>query len=311
LNNARVRTWTLRRGDVLLTVDEHGPAGAPAAMVLHGVGSSADFAVRAFGAGLLAAGYRVVAPDLRGHGRSTPLADPARHAVAEHLADVAGLAAVVDARVLAGVSLGAHLVLARAGAVFAAAISAGARRAGGAAAAASGRAGDAGPAASGPSVQDAGAGPPDMVLVALPGWLGPASEVAAANAAWADELSRVGVDAVLARIAGDPAVPEWVAAELAAAWPRHDPASLVAALRAVATADAPGMATLAGVDAPVGVVAALDDAAHPLAAATAYVAALPRAALLTVSLAELAADPGRLGELALAAARSVTLSAPR
>lgn len=269
-----MHTWTLRRGGVLLTVDEYGPADAPAALVLHGVGSSADFAARAFGPALGGDGYRVIVPDLRGHGRSTALADPAAHAVGEQLADVAALAALVGARVLAGVSLGAHLALAHAAAECAAA-----------------------PAAV------------DLVLAALPGWLGPADEVASANAVWAEEIARVGVAASLARIAGDPAVPEWVARELATAWPRHDPASLAAALRAAATAEAPDAAALTCVACPVGVVGAGDDAAHPLAAATAYVAVLPRAALVTVPLAVLAGGAGRLGELALAAAGSV--SAPR
>ena len=233
-------------------------------------GSSADFVARAFGPALAAAGYRLVAPDLRGHGGSTPLADTHAHGLEAHVDDLTTLADRVSASLVGGVSLGAHVAALVA-----------ARR------------------------------PVDGLLITLPGWLGPADSIAAANTTWADELERDGVAAVLHRISREPGVPEWVAAEIAAAWAGHDPRSLAAALHAVAVSAAPSRRALAAVGAPAGIVGATDDPAHPLPAATAYADALPRAVLRTVRLADVGADRSILGTLALAALTTAQVSAPR
>ncbi|HVF20080.1 MAG TPA: alpha/beta fold hydrolase, partial [Mycobacteriales bacterium] len=70
-------SWTLR-ADSRVELVVHGPAhpARPVAVVLHGVGSTADFALRCLAKPLTDLGYDVVAPDLRGHAGSTPLSDP-------------------------------------------------------------------------------------------------------------------------------------------------------------------------------------------------------------------------------------------
>ncbi len=249
---------TTLRGDV------SGPAERPVAVLLHGVGSTTDFVRRCLADAAAAAGYRVVAYDLRGHGRSTPSADPAFHAIEHHVADLDAVAERYDVRLVGGISLGGHV-----GAAWA-----------------------------------AGRDDLDGVLMCLPGRLDPASLPAAANAQAADELARDGVSAALARMAGETGVPAWVVEEVHASWPTHDPASLVAALRAVATE--PVRDDLARVTAPVGLVGLTDDPAHPWDAAVDCAAMLPRATLVASALADLADDRGQLGRLAVQAWRAAT-----
>jgi 3-oxoadipate enol-lactonase len=93
-----------------------GPADAPAVVLAHGVGSSARFVVAACAGPVVAAGWRLVTYDARGHGGSTPCPDPADH----HLvAQVGDLDAVVDAAgstvAVGGISLGGHAALGRRG----------------------------------------------------------------------------------------------------------------------------------------------------------------------------------------------------
>ncbi len=250
-----------------LAVTERGDEAAPAAVLAHGVGSTGEFAARCW-AGCVEAGYRLVTYDLRGHGASTPLPDPADQALDRHAADLALLADAVSARVVGGTSLGAHVAAAY--------------------------------AASGAYL--------DALLLAIPGWLGAGSLVAEANAAVARELAADGVAAVLAGVAAHPEVPRWVVIELERSWPVHDPASLVAAFTAVSRDPAPDVALLRGVDAPAGVVGLVDDPAHPFAAAEAYAAALPRAALESLTIAEWGERRAILGDAALAACRRAIAS---
>jgi pimeloyl-ACP methyl ester carboxylesterase len=144
--------------------------------------------------------------------------------------------------------------------------------------------------------------PLDALLLAIPGWLGAGSPTALANAAVADELAATGVEATLARIAAED-VPRWIVIELERSWRAHDPGSLVAAFRAVAAGAAPDVTALGRVRAAAGVVGMVDDPAHPFAAAEAYAAALPRAALESLSLAEWGERRSILGDAALAACR--------
>jgi pimeloyl-ACP methyl ester carboxylesterase len=260
-----VRTWRFDANGVSLAVTERGAANAPAVVVAHGVGSTAEFAARCW-SGCVEAGYRLVTYDLRGHGDSTPLPDPADHALGRHVADLAALAGEVGARVVGGTSLGAHVA--------------------------------AGYASSGAAL--------DAVLLAIPGWLG--TPAGTANAAVAAEIEATGVAATLARIAGEPDVPRWVVIELDRAWTRHDPASLVAAFRAVAADGAPDLAALRRTSAAAGVVGLVDDPGHPFAAAEAYAAALPRAALESLTLAEWGERRSILGDAALAACRRAIAS---
>ena len=145
----------------------------------------------------------------------------------------------------------------------------------------------------------AGTHPVDALLLAIPGTLGPDVPTSRANAAVAAEVAATGVAETLRRIAADPAVPRWVAIELERSWPRHDPASLAAALGAIANEDAPGATTTA----PTGVVGLVDDPAHPFEAAESYARRLPRAALESLTLAEWGERRAILGDAALAACR--------
>jgi pimeloyl-ACP methyl ester carboxylesterase len=146
---------------------------------------------------------------------------------------------------------------------------------------------------------------PAGVLLVLPAWTGPPGAVAAATAASAATIDRLGTDGALA--AAGAAVP-WVAAELAAAWPAYGD-RLAASLRAAAAAPGPSVSELGRLRGPAGLVAFADDPLHPYEVAQEWAAAVPRAALRTLHLADAAADPAVLGAAALdalSAARAAT-----
>jgi pimeloyl-ACP methyl ester carboxylesterase len=137
----------------------------------------------------------------------------------------------------------------------------------------------------------------DGVVLALPAWTGAPGAVAAATAASADLVERLGTAGALA--AAGTAV-GWVAAELAAAWPAYGD-GLAASLRAAAAAPGPTRAELAALPVPAGLVAFPDDPLHPAAVAHDWAAAIPLAAVRELPLAAPAADRSVLGTTALAA----------
>ena len=97
-------------GDARYAVRVAG-SGAPV-LLLHGftgTGRSWDPLARR----LRVAGYRTIAPDLLGHGRSDAPADPVRHDVARQAADLATILATLDAvpAVVVGYSLGGRVAL--------------------------------------------------------------------------------------------------------------------------------------------------------------------------------------------------------
>jgi hypothetical protein len=146
------------------------------------------------------------------------------------------------------------------------------------------------------------------VLLVMPAWTGSPAVIAAATAASADVVERLGTAGALAA-AGD-AVP-WVAAELAAAWPGYGD-GLAASLRAAAASAGPSPAELAALTAPAGVVGLVDDPLHPYAVAQEWAATLPYAALGRLGLAEVGSDRSVLGTAALAAlAAAPTRPEPR
>ncbi|HVE98412.1 MAG TPA: alpha/beta fold hydrolase, partial [Mycobacteriales bacterium] len=144
-------------------------SGRPVAVVLHGVGSTGEFARRCLAAPLGSLGYDVVAPDLRGHASAGSCRDPAAHSVGSHLVDLQALAEQVDVRLVAGISLGAELALRW--------------------------------SAEHPRL--------DGVVLCLPGLTGPTTVAAAANRHVADRVAREGVEPVLAELARDPAALPW------------------------------------------------------------------------------------------------------
>jgi pimeloyl-ACP methyl ester carboxylesterase len=110
------REFTVRTDDgVLLSGEEtdSDPAGpGPPIVLLHGLTATRRYVV--MGSRLLErSGYRVLAYDARGHGRSTPAPDPAAYGYERLARD---LGAVLDAldlprAALAGASMGAHTAL--------------------------------------------------------------------------------------------------------------------------------------------------------------------------------------------------------
>lgn len=132
------------------------------------------------------------------------------------------------------------------------------------------------------------------VLAALPAWTGAPDGAPAAHTARlsAEELRRDGLPAVVARMRASS--PAWLADELTRSWTAQWPL-LPDALEQAAAYTAPTRVELATLTAPLGVTAAVDDPVHPLHTATEWVSAAPRAALRTVTLAQIGADPSALG----------------
>jgi pimeloyl-ACP methyl ester carboxylesterase len=94
--------------------------------------------------------------------------------------------------------------------------------------------------------------------------------------------------------------PAWLADELTRSWVGQWP-SLPDAMDEAARYVAPTCGQLEGLTVPMGVASATDDPVHPVEVGFEWVAAAPRAALRTVTLDEMGANPGVLGAACLAA----------
>lgn len=138
------------------------------------------------------------------------------------------------------------------------------------------------------------------VLAALPAWTGSPRDAPAAHAARhsARQLRESGLAAAVAELRASS--PVWLADELARSWAGQWP-RLPDAMEAAAAYVAPGRAELETLAAPLGLAAATDDPVHPLHVAAEWAAAAPRAALRTVTLAQIGAEPARLGAACLGA----------
>lgn len=138
------------------------------------------------------------------------------------------------------------------------------------------------------------------VLAALPAWAGPPGAAPAALAARysASQLRADGLAATTIQMRASS--PPWLADELSRSWGAQWP-HLPDAMEEAAAYVAPSCDELAGLAAPLAVVAAVDDPIHPLQAGVDWVAAAPRAALRTVTLDEIGADPAALGAACLRA----------
>jgi pimeloyl-ACP methyl ester carboxylesterase len=268
---AEVQQRRVATGQLELAVVEVGPAEAPGVVVAHGVGSSARFVVEAFAAPVLAAGGRLVAYDLRGHGASSGTPDPADQRLDDHVADLAALVAGLPAPpvVLGGISLGGHAAV---------------------------RAAVRGVATS-------------AVLACLPAWTGASVPGAGPHAAVAAEVRRIGIGRVIARLRADGALPAWLRETLVTDYSRHDPASLTAALLALDGGQAPSEDELRDLGAtPLAVVGWPDDPGHPLAVAARWSSLAPRGGLGRLEITDLGVSRARLGEVAM---RTLAAVAPR
>jgi pimeloyl-ACP methyl ester carboxylesterase len=102
----------VRSGEVELAVRETGPADGRPVVLLHGLATNREYVLMR-SSKLERSGYRVIAYDARGHGRSSP---PAGSDAYEYDLLLGDLLAVMDARqveraLLVGVSMGAHTAL--------------------------------------------------------------------------------------------------------------------------------------------------------------------------------------------------------
>lgn len=138
------------------------------------------------------------------------------------------------------------------------------------------------------------------VLAALPAWAGAPGTAPAALAARysASQLRADGLAATTTQMRASS--PPWLADELARSWRGQWP-QLPDAMEEAAEYVAPSCADLTGLGTPLAVAAAVDDPIHPLQVAVDWVTAAPRAALRTVTLDQLGADPAALGAACLAA----------
>jgi len=247
---------------------EFGPPDAPAWVLAHGVGSSARFLAATFAAPVLRSGSRLVVYDLRGHGASSPARSRDDHHLDVHARDLAAVVAAVRApvAVVGGVSLGAHAAVR--------AVTTG---------------------------TSAGA-----VLACLPAWIGLAAPGHGPHAATAARITAEGIQPTIAELRADRALIPWLRAALLADYPRHDPASLEAALCALDGAEAPSIEELRGLGPPLAVIGWPDDPGHPLAVARRWRDLVPRAALTTVTMASLEGQLTRLGQAAVVTVRALT-----
>jgi len=142
------------------------------------------------------------------------------------------------------------------------------------------------------------------VLAALPAWSGAPDSAPAALAARhsASVLRHNGLAAATAQMRASS--PAWLADELTRSWTAQWPA-LPEAMDEAAASVAPTVEELQRLAAPMGVAAATDGPVHPVAVALEWVAAAPRAALRTVTLDEMGADPAVLGAACVAALTSL------
>jgi pimeloyl-ACP methyl ester carboxylesterase len=138
------------------------------------------------------------------------------------------------------------------------------------------------------------------VLAALPAWTGAPGNAPAAIAARhsAQQLRHDGLAATTTQMQASS--PPWLAAELTRSWRGQWP-HLPDAMEEAATYVAPTRAQLQQLALPMGVAAATDDPIHPLGVGLEWAAAAPHAALQTVTLDQIGADPAALGAACLAA----------
>lgn len=258
-----MRTRVVHGADgVRITTTAAGSPDAPVVLFGHGVGSSSRFLLEAFGPPLVGAGWQVVAHDLRGHGASTPCPHPSDYHLDRLVADLDRLVEVFAPRVIAGVSLSAHVAIRY--------------------------------AARSPH--------PRMAVVAcLPAWTGASEPGVGPHAVVADTVGAVGVPAMIEHFGTDDDLRLWLRDVLVRDWAIHDEASLVAALRSLDGGGAPTLEDLQALASPLALVGWPDDPGHPLEVAEAWRDAAREAWLESIALVDLDEDLTRFGEAVVTA----------
>jgi pimeloyl-ACP methyl ester carboxylesterase len=142
------------------------------------------------------------------------------------------------------------------------------------------------------------------VLAALPAWTGAPGNAVAAIAAQhsARQLRADGLEKTTAQMRASS--PLWLADELTRSWRGQWP-HLPDAMEEAATFIAPTHAELRRLTTPLAVAAAEDDPIHPIDVGREWASTAPRAALRTVTLDQIGADPSTLGAACLAALAAV------
>ncbi len=143
------------------------------------------------------------------------------------------------------------------------------------------------------------------VLAALPAWTGAPDAAPAALAARQSALAlrRDGLVAATARMRASS--PQWLADELTRSWVGQWP-GLPDAMDEAAGYVAPTCPELERLAVPMGVAGAVDDPVHPVEVAVEWATAAPRAALRTVTLEQIGADPAALGAACVDALRDAS-----
>ena len=147
-------------------------------------------------------------------------------------------------------------------------------------------------------------------LLVLPAWTGPPGPVAALSALAAAEVTRDGLDAVLARLGDGPGWQGWLAGELRRAWPSYGPGGLARALMAASVSPGPSRAQLAATKVRAAVVSVHADPYHPAAVARQWAALLPDATVRELTGADLDRGPAALGHAAVQAWQRTAAAAP-
>lgn len=147
------------------------------------------------------------------------------------------------------------------------------------------------------------------VIAVLPPWTGASDGAPAAVSArhTAATLRRDGLAATTAAMRASS--PGWLADELARSWEAQWPA-LPGAMEEAAGYQGPSADELRGLEVPLAVVAASDDAIHPASVARDWASWAPRAALQTVRLDEFGPHPALLGQACVDALRAIDRGQP-
>ncbi len=142
------------------------------------------------------------------------------------------------------------------------------------------------------------------VLAVLPAWSGAPGDAPASLSArhTAATLRRDGLAATTAAMRSSS--PGWLADELGRSWRRQWPA-LPDAMDEAAAYAAPDADDLRGLNVPLAVVGAGDDAIHPVGVAADWASWAPRSALRTIRLAEFGPCPPKLGAACVDALRAI------